>query len=558
MFETVISGLLQRVERPSRYLGCEVNALVRPPKPGELKICVAYPGLYEEGIFSPALTAIYGLLAGRKGFHVERAFRPAPDMEAELARLGVPWFSQETWRPLASFDLVVVVVPWPEAVAEELAFLGSGYVLKTKALRWPAWKDNQCGRAEAFFLGDAGESLRGLLRGTDLLRPGSVPMAEDLEAPVRAGPSRWLVPFASARGGPSIECPPGLLSSLPELLEAAAGSTGLERIEARLKELPPGWEPPPALEALLRERGVKAELVLSRGEGGTGRPLMTLPRGPRPAVEARSRCRLRLERKGTGRWLSHLEHVQAVRRAFRRAGIALATDAGRSPKARLAFGPAVSVGQESESEYVDAWLAGDLAPEEAARSLARALPAGYRVLEAKKVPLHFPSVEASSNAALWEASGDLPDDLDERLKQFESREELWMEKRSPSRTSKIDLRKAAEFRREATTLRLRLRFPPGLPLRPEEALKALGLAPAERRGEGKGKAGGTVTATGTASGATASGTASAKAKGTATGAAKSTATGTARGREDATSAPAITLVRKELFTVTESGETLSP
>lgn len=553
MFERQIEELLARVEHPSRYVGGEVNASAGEPAADDRKVCLVYPGSYEDGVLCPALNALYGVLAGQPGWHVERAFRPAPDMEAALMENGLSWFSLETWRPLPAFDLVVLLVPKGEPVVDELQFLTAGVVLKTKALRWPAWESDQEARARAFFLGSTDESLRGLERGTDLLRPGAVPLIEPPAQPPSAGPAGYIVPYGSARGAAVVDCPVDLAGELPERLLKLVKTTGLEKFQVRLSAVPEDWPPLEALEAGLEACGAKAEFVVD----GAKSPALSLPRSPRRPVEAKRRLRFRLERKGRLRWLSHLEHIQAVRRAFRRAGLRLATDAGRSPKARLAFGPAVSVGHESESDYVDAWMAEAAAPAAAASALGAALPPGYRVLEARMVPLHFPSVEAAANAALWEAAGDWPSDLDERLADFDRTEELWIEKKGHKTSSRIDLRAAATLSREGGSLRLRLRFRPGASLRPEEALKALGL-----RMDSGGSATAAMEASTAATGASMADRAGTGDRAAGSTAAETAARGARTGKTGTTGrtgtiAAGIRLVRKELFTVSKSGETLS-
>ncbi len=97
--------LLAHVEKPSRYLGTEINAL-RPGREAELHFALAFPDTYEVGMSHLGIQILYELLNGIPGLAAERCFAPWPDMEKLLRQRQLPLTSLESHRPLHAFDIL--------------------------------------------------------------------------------------------------------------------------------------------------------------------------------------------------------------------------------------------------------------------------------------------------------------------------------------------------------------------------------------------------------------------------------------------------------------------
>ena len=101
-----VEAILPRIEKPTRYLGNEVNAIARDHREAEVSVALVFPELYEVGMSWPGLQILYHLLNTHPGVVAERAYAPWFDMEKEMRAHGVPAFSLETWTPLSAFDIV--------------------------------------------------------------------------------------------------------------------------------------------------------------------------------------------------------------------------------------------------------------------------------------------------------------------------------------------------------------------------------------------------------------------------------------------------------------------
>ncbi len=106
MSSGTIHELLSRVEKPSRYLGTEVNATPKDPNQVKLRFALAFPDLYEIGTSHFGMQILYHVLNSQPEIAAERVFAPARDMERELRSTGTPLFSLENRTPLDRFDII--------------------------------------------------------------------------------------------------------------------------------------------------------------------------------------------------------------------------------------------------------------------------------------------------------------------------------------------------------------------------------------------------------------------------------------------------------------------
>lgn len=101
-----VQDILSYVEKPSRYLGTEINAIRKDPASVNLNIALAFPDLYEIGTSHFGIQILYHILNNQADIAAERVFAPARDMEARLRQSGLPLTTLESQRPLKDFDII--------------------------------------------------------------------------------------------------------------------------------------------------------------------------------------------------------------------------------------------------------------------------------------------------------------------------------------------------------------------------------------------------------------------------------------------------------------------
>ena len=77
-----LEALLHKVEKPSRYIGGEINTFYKEITDEMIRFCFAFPDVYEVGMSHLGMQIIYNLLNQQEDVYCERVFAPWADMEA--------------------------------------------------------------------------------------------------------------------------------------------------------------------------------------------------------------------------------------------------------------------------------------------------------------------------------------------------------------------------------------------------------------------------------------------------------------------------------------------
>ena len=104
--EKLISPHLVSVLRPARYVGGELNMVRKDPDSQNIRVCLAFPDIYDIGQSYTGFYILYNILNNRSGTLCERTFAPWTDMEDVMRREGVPLWSLESFLPVSFFDVV--------------------------------------------------------------------------------------------------------------------------------------------------------------------------------------------------------------------------------------------------------------------------------------------------------------------------------------------------------------------------------------------------------------------------------------------------------------------
>lgn len=118
----VSSGVLNKVGKPSRYIGKELNRVIKDPD-GKLRILLSFPDTYEVGMSHLGLKILYKELNKTDEFYAERAYLPWKDMIEEMISARIPLYSMETYTAAAQFDIVGITLQYELCFSNVLALL---------------------------------------------------------------------------------------------------------------------------------------------------------------------------------------------------------------------------------------------------------------------------------------------------------------------------------------------------------------------------------------------------------------------------------------------------
>src|SRR5208337_1726546 len=101
-----IHDLLESITKPSRYIGGEVNQIIKPDDEVKVRFALAFPDIYEIGMSHAGIKILYNILNFMPGVWAQRVFAPWPDLAEQLSRKNIALTSLEEGRPLSQFDIV--------------------------------------------------------------------------------------------------------------------------------------------------------------------------------------------------------------------------------------------------------------------------------------------------------------------------------------------------------------------------------------------------------------------------------------------------------------------
>ncbi|WP_317366921.1 TIGR03960 family B12-binding radical SAM protein [uncultured Tyzzerella sp.] len=102
----MIDEILIQVEKPARYIGNEINMVVKDPKDVDIRFAFCFPDSYEVGMSYVGLQILYFFMNRRDDVYCERVFAPWHDMEQKMRENNIDLFTLETGTSVKEFDFV--------------------------------------------------------------------------------------------------------------------------------------------------------------------------------------------------------------------------------------------------------------------------------------------------------------------------------------------------------------------------------------------------------------------------------------------------------------------
>ena len=102
----ISDDILYKVEKPARYVGGELNEVIKNPSEVDIRFAFCFPDVYEVGMSHLGTRILYHTINERKDTYCERVFAPWPDMEKELRDNNISLYTLETKDELNKFDML--------------------------------------------------------------------------------------------------------------------------------------------------------------------------------------------------------------------------------------------------------------------------------------------------------------------------------------------------------------------------------------------------------------------------------------------------------------------
>ncbi len=101
-----LDKLLLKAEKPARYVGSELNEVIKNKEDINLRFAFAFPDVYEVGMSHLGMHILYNLLNSQDNIWCERVFAPWVDMEEIMRDNNIPLYALESKDELKDFDII--------------------------------------------------------------------------------------------------------------------------------------------------------------------------------------------------------------------------------------------------------------------------------------------------------------------------------------------------------------------------------------------------------------------------------------------------------------------
>ncbi len=128
---------LLTIEKPERYIGNEVNSVVKDKGQIDIRFAFCFPDVYEIGMSHLGIQILYGMFNSYDDVWCERVYSPWMDMDALMREKNIPLFALESQDPVKDFDFLGFTIQYEMCYTNILQVLDlSGIPLKTADRTW--------------------------------------------------------------------------------------------------------------------------------------------------------------------------------------------------------------------------------------------------------------------------------------------------------------------------------------------------------------------------------------------------------------------------------------
>lgn len=103
--------ILMQIEKPARYIGGEVNAVMKEPE-GKVRFAMCFPDVYEIGMSHLGIQILYDMFNRREDVYCERVYSPWTDLHKIMKEENIPLFALESQDPIFSFDFLGITIQY--------------------------------------------------------------------------------------------------------------------------------------------------------------------------------------------------------------------------------------------------------------------------------------------------------------------------------------------------------------------------------------------------------------------------------------------------------------
>ena len=115
--------ILLQIDKAARYIGGEVNAVMKNKDDVDIRFAMAFPDVYEIGMSNLGMMILYDMFNKRDDVWCERLFSPWTDLDKIMREEHIPLFTLESQDPVKDFDFLGITLGYEMCYTNVLQLL---------------------------------------------------------------------------------------------------------------------------------------------------------------------------------------------------------------------------------------------------------------------------------------------------------------------------------------------------------------------------------------------------------------------------------------------------
>ena len=129
--------ILLEIEKPARYIGGEVNAVMKNVEDIDIRFAMCFPDVYEIGMSHLGIQILYDMFNRRDDVWCERVYSPWTDLDQIMREQKIPLFALESQDPIKDFDFLGITIQYEMCYTNILQVLDlSGIPMQAADRTW--------------------------------------------------------------------------------------------------------------------------------------------------------------------------------------------------------------------------------------------------------------------------------------------------------------------------------------------------------------------------------------------------------------------------------------
>ncbi len=104
--------ILLKIEKPARYIGNEVNSVMKDKEKVDIRFAMCFPDVYEIGMSYLGIQILYDMFNKREDVWCERVYSPWTDLDKIMREQDIPLFALESQDAIKDFDFLGITLQY--------------------------------------------------------------------------------------------------------------------------------------------------------------------------------------------------------------------------------------------------------------------------------------------------------------------------------------------------------------------------------------------------------------------------------------------------------------